>query len=512
MNCQAVKYDSDCCGAVTAVDVVFKYRSRRGFHAEDETVKVCMCDYHREWLEKYYNSDQLEMRGTEHDYAIHDDLFVPFDNKNRVYTALALHYRNGQTAEGQYKFVLLNGKRDIESFKLASDADEAYELGVFQTCLIKDSVSDEYVETVIMLKPITMVGFIDALADGAVDVYYTDAAYAAYTAGVYYNFKYSSREEHIKYTADTLPNSIHLFFTKERYPEEFEIFEECLFFIEKNIENFIIDWESICDKSPHKSAVELFVYSKKLREALLAHDEYAIQALKDQNKLTEDVLWVTYISANHKLFWSNDESEEYTLKHSIRLTKLFIAHRLEKKLLILAISGERQRSLSIHARDSHDILYENVFVVKTLVPDYVGIDSCIAEFDIGKEEMVTLTPLEYFVWFSNKTYSICPDRWNEPYSFDKNEDICLYLQKCEAVKSAFEIDMLILKRQKKKWFCENYEKEQEKRNIMIISSIQEKEYITKNEIYSNIERIHEVEREILDEKEAEILASVAASL
>jgi hypothetical protein len=503
MNCQANEYDSDCSGAASSVDVVFLYRDTKGRCCPDQTVKVCMCEYHREWLEKIHENKPFEMRGEEPENAIHEDLFAPFANKSRIYTALMVHYRTNIAAPVQRKFVLMNGKRDFAAFKkfiLETDTnliDYTYELGMFQTHFVIDSSVDAdksgCIETVCMINPITDTDCIDALAAGSVETYYPIAE--------------SSSSE---YRVEALPAAIHFFFAKQIDTEEMENFQECLTFIQSNIPRTIIDWESIRETSPHTSA-ELFVYSQKLKFSLVAHDELALQSLKDNNELTDDVLWVTYISANHELLWSRDEHIRYTLQHSIRLTKLFIARHLEHKLLTLAISGERQQYLSVHVRDSHDILHDNAFVVEMLVPAYVGINCGIIKYDNCEgEEATILTPLDYFDDFSNETFSICPDRWNEPIYFNKNEDIRLYLQKCKVQQTAFENKYMRDETEEEKAFRVKYEKAQEKRDKMIMWCLSEQDYKKKHDTYTHMERIHELERTILDEHEERCIAVLAS--
>jgi len=94
-------------------------------------------------------------------------------------------------------------------------------------------------------------------------------------------------------------------------------------------------------------------------------------------------------------------------------------------LLCLAISGERLRDLSYHIRDHHDILHENISVVKYLVPRYI-LPSKPIYYTADNFELL---PIEYWYYFSNSTMSISPPF--ETDTFEKNKDILLYLEKIE---------------------------------------------------------------------------------
>ena len=148
-----------------------------------------------------------------------------------------------------------------------------------------------------------------------------------------------------------------------------------------------------------------------------------IKEMKTNGEITPEVLLITYILLNHELYWSRNEIINNKLRKHTCLIELFIEQGLEKELLCLAISGERLRDLSYHIRDHHDILHENISIVKYLVPSFIlpikPIYYTSDNFD--------LSPIEYWYYFSNRTMSISPPF--ETDTFEKNKDILLYLEK-----------------------------------------------------------------------------------
>jgi hypothetical protein len=148
-----------------------------------------------------------------------------------------------------------------------------------------------------------------------------------------------------------------------------------------------------------------------------------IKEMKKNGEITPEVLLITYILLNHELYWSRNEIMNDKLRKHTCLIELFIEQGLEKELLCLAITGERLRDLSYHIRDYHDILHENISVVKYLVPRYI-LPSKPIYYTADNFELL---PIEYWYYFSNNTMSISPPF--ETDTFEKNKDILLYLEK-----------------------------------------------------------------------------------
>jgi hypothetical protein len=133
------------------------------------------------------------------------------------------------------------------------------------------------------------------------------------------------------------------------------------------------------------------------------------------------ILWFVYTYTNHALYTDYDAIGNY----NDQLVELFVMQGLQKQLLAIAISGERERYVDNHQRSHHDILYESESVVKALVPVYVQpYDIIMEEYD-NNNEILTLTPVQYWYHFSNTVFNVCPPFEEE--NFEKNKEILNYL-------------------------------------------------------------------------------------
>lgn len=454
MMCEANEY-GDCCGLITPVEILFSFKTFKGRYQEDEIFQKNICDYHREWLEKVYGDTRFEMRGEDPDYAIHDDLFQPFQETSKIYTLVFIERKTNDDENDiscKEKYAILQGKNPAHFESYLKEMDDKIlnltEKGVFQTCY------KNYESTLIELQEITDELALDVLANGL------DHAFVYNTNEKYNPFKF--------YATSALPPEITQYFIKKKEHAEYKNFEECIEFIEENISKDLFDWASLRAISQHTTDLLLFRTMQRLINALLNKDDTDIQEMFLTSILSADVLWVTYILVNHELFWPADRTKRNMLQYNIRFIKLFIEMELSEKLLLLAISGERKRDLTIHARDDHNILYENEFVVQTLVPQYISPSDILIKYEDDED---WLTPLDYFNAFDNRLYSIsamspCNSSFHdEPQTFKKNNDIKVYLEKCVVQ----EINENALKNErtltiKEKAFCEEYENDQKKRD------------------------------------------------
>jgi hypothetical protein len=172
-----------------------------------------------------------------------------------------------------------------------------------------------------------------------------------------------------------------------------------------------------------------------LTDALINNYNYVVDWLAEGD-LTEDVLFVTYIMANHRLFASDDVNKR--LYNNVQLIELFVAQGLEKNLLALAIAGERTRLLSRKQRDHYNILNTNEFVVKYLMPKYINGSDIIYDSDHAK-----LTSLEYWHYYDNTTsyfgggFCGCS---NNIEIFEKNQVIHDYLLKYTPTDIIYKIN------------------------------------------------------------------------
>ena len=222
---------------------------------------------------------------------------------------------------------------------------------------------------------------------------------------------------------------------KQKQDQSFEDFDECLYFIDSEIRGYNPGWTNDEDDDNSDSKQKLYKLFLELTEALLTDDIRTIRHFKLNGLLNNKLLLlVTYVMANHELFSSTDKEKKRNMVNNTRLVELFIEAGLQKELLRLAISGERQRDLSIHRRDESNVLEPNLFVVQFLVPKYIGAhEKAIFDSDTGTDEQIApMTPLEYWHDFSNHMWYI-GDYWmqnsGQGLSFSKDEDIRAYLEK-----------------------------------------------------------------------------------
>ncbi len=225
--------------------------------------------------------------------------------------------------------------------------------------------------------------------------------------------------------------------SKLTFATTLEDIEECLSFMHSNMFNHNRDgtinnynYDTFRDMKDINILNGLLLECNRLIDALLNDEEQTILEMKKNRLIKPDLLWIIYIILNHRLLCSRDKIIRGNLQRNTRIIDLFIDLGLEKELLTLAISGERLRDLSYHIRDSYDILEENLFVVKYLVPKYVFPNTLVAdEYDYEKRTYTkAFTPLEYWHDYSNETMSISPPFDIE--TFEKNQDIRIYLEEC----------------------------------------------------------------------------------
>ena len=412
-KCEAHEY-SKCYGYEEEVDVTFKYRTKRGSQLPDEVVKVCLCKTHSRVLKEIRQGQPLEMRGEVPKYALHDDLLQPFVDKQRMYTLLEVDSYVDEVKE--IKYCLING-RDTEKFreliiketsaKGNAERTTVCEEGVFLTCLHSvEGDNDKYREAVVEVFDIHGELELDAMAGGLTTFYKPVPEGEMQQISDAMQTWFPRVEENptleTEYTREPVPEFIRSHFLKKQEANKLKDFQECCSFIESEIDINIINWEKIRELSSHDEK-RLFETVTMVTEALESKDELFRSAvmtkLADVGKISEDVLWLTYVLANHELYYSRDPKKK--LYKNTRLIDEFISCGLVKELLALAIAGERMRWLSIKQRDHHNILKTNKFVVEYLVPKHVKGSDII--YSCG---MDNLTALEYWHHYDNTTQYI----------------------------------------------------------------------------------------------------------
>lgn len=429
MSCKAKEY-GECYGYREDREVKFLYRDNSGYEKPDEIINVCMCVYHNKWLSKIHQNKPFEMRGECVEYALYDDLFIPFESKNRMYTLLKCESKSDKANKleevNDIKFFLING-RDIEKFRtLMMEEDkniiQITEEGFFQTDF--QYIDGLITQVIIEVKKISGEMQLESLSD-KLAVFYKPIPDSEMVNVGPMNI-YESREEEnptikTEYVLEPIPNLFKIYFTEKQKKEHYKKFQDCIDFISYEICNSIIKWNS---DERDTNYTELFESYCNLTTALIINDESAIKQMQIEGKINENVLWITYITANHRLFsWSSNNDK--SLVNNTKLIELFIEYKLETNLLALAISGERVRMLSVKMRDHYNILYENEFVVRFLVPKYITNSTIIYKIDD-----LSLNPIEYWEYFSNTTTYIgggCFSLDNDE-TFKKNESILHYLE------------------------------------------------------------------------------------
>ena len=421
-QCQAREY-GDCYLHVEEFDVTFMFRNFNGDRQPDEVVKICMCNGHYKWLSKINQGNPLQMRGENVSHALHDDLFAPLEEKIQMFTLMKVEFAEKKEDE----FHLFNG-RNLNTIRMViksyypNDEDKIgiHEEGFFQTTFQYNKAGDKCDEVVVEVKKITDELALEALANGRLHVNMMTPESKCINIGKRAFTLVPRLETDPLYVQEPMPKLFKSFFQERKEAQQYINFQECIGFIESEIDRYIINWGEVHDKTDKK----LFEKSQQLTNALLEKDEGQLKEMLDAGDISRDVLWVTYITANHRLFASRDPNKDLT--KSKELVDLFVSCGLEKKLLSLAIAGERERFLFVKMRAHYNILHENEFVVEYLVPRVIsGTDI------VYKCEDIQLTPLEYWKYYDNTTSSHNMSSYSGLESienFEKNENIRLHLE------------------------------------------------------------------------------------
>jgi len=203
--------------------------------------------------------------------------------------------------------------------------------------------------------------------------------------------------------------------TAEEEEEEFNGFRKCIGFMRDDLNNCgIIDWEILYFGSEltDKQLYERVVF---LKHALFAGNKPAIDNFKKKHNeypkgITQihAVLWAVYVVSNHGLYWAykfgripnSDEEGSYNFFQN--MVDLFVEEKIEKPLLCLAISGERQREISNKSAEYSNVVDDNIEVVKMLVPKHIGVNDIV---------ITGLTPWEYWDSYDNTLLNVFAS-WN----------------------------------------------------------------------------------------------------
>lgn len=446
-QCTAADYGYCSVNDVKDRKVIFMRRNMKLGPVPDEEVNVSMCEFHYNWLvETNEGNEPLEMRGKFLDTAINEDLFNAFEpiDQFRFNSRLYTFWSNSVEMNDHCIF---NGND-------TNHAPTRFERGWKKSGIIHyNSVTGVLRE----LEPISkeMCHLLKEERNKGCEIYY----YTLPNEGVHFqNLDFQCDEKcwclEVEDVAHFFQNPIELsnkilnyvnsaeleFIQKEKMEE----YSKCLEFILTNVSEDIMKMPGL--RSADKKYDYIFEYDEDMelqareKEKLFNAGETLMNLLANKDKIGihkfrttvsdsidfTSILWFVYTYTNHTLYTHFDAIGNY----NDQLVELFVMQGLQKQLLAIAISGERERYVDNHQRTHHDILYESESVVKALVPVYVQPYDIIMEEYNNNNEIFTLTPVQYWHHFSNTVFNVCPPFQEE--KFEKNKEILDYLVfRCE---------------------------------------------------------------------------------
>ena len=456
-GCAAADYG--CCSVNDVKDrtVIFMRLTMKAGRYPDEEVKVSMCGFHYAWLVTTNKGvEPLGMCGKFLDTAIGEDLFSAFEPINPITRKSRLFTFWSNT--------------EMKNHCIFNGNDVGHEPTQFERGWTNSGVIhyDSHTGVLRELEPISkeMCDIIAQEKNEGYKVYY----YILPNEGVHFKhqdpyFPFQCDEKcwclEVEDVVDFFKNPIELpddmynyvnsagldFLQKEKEKEKekekYEDYSNCLDFILSNVSEDIMKMPGLRTADHYDYAFEydadmalqareketLFIAFETLMNLLATNDKDGIHAFRSTvaDKVHfASLLWLVYTYTNHALYTHHDAIGKY----NDQLVELFVAEGLQKQLLAIAISGERERNLDNHCRSHHNILYESEGVVKALVPLHVQPDDIIMEDYDNNHDIFTFTPVEYWHHFSNSVFNVCPPFQEE--TFAKNKEILDYLVfRCE---------------------------------------------------------------------------------
>jgi len=458
-------------------DIMFKYRDHRGNRFDDTVEKVSLCSFHHEWLK---TMETLEMRGETPEDAVGNDLLENFKYSN-IYRVWSRRSKKVPSGEG-IMYLLVGDYQD--SVPLKGD-ENIWELkGVF-------CYDDVNTKKLFEIVPITEVNVMEWLTTQKIVYYYPSELRRVWVSketgveveedevsmvnGGCFCKRNENTQEYTNiardFKMDSCPTEIKEFFWKKKENVEFLEFHDCLEFIIDEMYHFpMINFRELYENCG-LSDKEIFKKVFLLKEALVVGNTETIKCLKQsgwtgpfdcspssKKSQFHVIMWVVYVATNHQLYWSNSfgtipdfyEEEKGYKRFFTNLVDLFVHEELVKPLLCLAISGERQRDVCHKQRDYHNVVNENVEVVKMIVPQYVDANSTtVYEYDHvsddGEKKRIGLTAWGYWNWYDNRLFNIraignygqTTDLYEE---FEKNKEIGEFLNPAVVVPEPEQTD------------------------------------------------------------------------
>ena len=418
-------------------DITFKYRDHRGNHFADTSEKVCLCDFHYNWLKTI---ESLEMRGENPEYAT-DDLLENFKRYD-IFRVWNRRYVNAHYSDKGTMYLLRGDHED--SIPVFDDYNYNWTLNGIFTCTNPTNYIFE-------ILPITDKSVMEWVQNQEFLYDYPVGSYTAffsketgieieqhelytinggcYTRMVEDTHIYTNIER--EFNMVIVEKKIHEFYWNKINRMKMYDFNECLDFMKSEMDNDIFglsDLYSSC-KIPDETIYQGVIL---LKEALLHKNTKTINTLKCRFKDSlHIIMWVIYVSTNHK-FYQNDGFGKIPNIDTNRieyfnfyknLVELFIEESLVSRLLCLAISGDRQRIVCHKQSHYHNVVCENKHVVKLIVPAYIN-----ANTDIIHDNK---TAQEYWNTYDNTLFNaraIEPYHHNTEEKFDKNNEIGEFLK------------------------------------------------------------------------------------
>lgn len=426
--------------------VIFMRRNMKVGPVPDEEVNVSMCDFHYKWLvTKNKGVEPLEMRGKFLDTAIGEDLFNAFEPINRFQSRLFTIWWNPL----QQSHIIFNGDD-------TNHAPARFERGWEKAGILHfdEDVRDKDNGFVQFLEPIskTVCDHLKEEENKEGKLYF----YILPNEGVHTHPPEQligvdcwclEVDDIVHFFEDPieLPNAICNYLNGFRMDliqkEKHDNYHECLEFILcevsedimkmpglRRTNNYEFDFEydeEIALQTREKE--KLIVLVERFMNLLETKDLTGIYELWDSTVSDfidfASVLWIVYTYTNHRLY-SNYEYEE-RCNYNEQLVGFFVDEGLEKELLTIAISGERQRYVDIHMKTCYNILYESVDVVKALVPAYISTNDIIYQARGSDDIVRPLTPIQYWHYYDNTVMNICGPHQEQ---FEKDARILEYLE------------------------------------------------------------------------------------
>jgi hypothetical protein len=463
--CVAFEYfPKECSGHYNAKerDIKFKYRDHRANIFSDTIEQVSLCSFHYEWLKTMETLEMpLEMCGESVEDAVGNNLLENF-KINNIYRIWNCRSKKFPSGEGTM-YMLVGDYQD--SVPLKGD-ENIWELkGVF--CY------DENSKKIFEIIPITEVDIMEWLINQKIIYYYPPQMRGVWLSketgvevekeevsmvngGCFWK-RIKNTQEYTNVARDfdmgNCPSEIKEFFWKKKENLDFVKFQACLEFISDEMYTFHdMNWRELYENCGI-SDKEIYEKVLLLKHALVVGNHETINSMKrilwydfrPNDKIQFHVImWVVYVATNHQLYNEHsfgaipdfyDDEEGYKLFFK-NLVDLFVHEGLVKPLLCLAISGERQRDVCHKQQDYHNVVNENVEVVKMIVPEFLDASfTTVCEYedvdDNGEKKRIGLTAWGYWNWYNNRLFNIRAignygqtDLYEE---FEKNKEIGEFL-------------------------------------------------------------------------------------